>query len=296
SIQGELTAIHKNIAKVTEDLKKQKKKLDKGQDGLNLRLRNIYKSGTMGFIDVLFSSTSVSELISNVEMVKMVYENDQDVVDTLAERYEKIESKQKALKKLEKQLKDKQIELDEKQTALTKDKNTVAARRNQVKISNAALEKQIDQLNAEADRLKDQIQNNLGGGDYHGGVMSWPVPGKYYVSSPFGYRIHPIFGYKKLHTGIDIPAPTGQSVIAANSGKVITAGYNSSYGNMIIIDHGGKIATLYAHNSSLLVGSGQHVKRGQVIARVGSTGNSTGPHLHFEVRLNGNYVDPRRYV
>jgi murein DD-endopeptidase MepM/ murein hydrolase activator NlpD len=99
-----------------------------------------------------------------------------------------------------------------------------------------------------------------------------------------------------MHTGMDIPAPTGTKVVAANSGSVMMAGWNNSYGNVVMIDHGGKIVTLYAHNSSLAVKEGQKVKQGDVIAYVGSTGSSTGPHCHFEVRVNGDYQNPRKWL
>lgn len=126
--------------------------------------------------------------------------------------------------------------------------------------------------------------------------MRWTVPGKSKISSPFGMRQHPVLGYQKMHTGIDIPAPVGTTIIAANAGNVIKAGWNNSYGNMLMIDHGGGIVTLYAHNSALLVGAGAQVSAGQAIARAGSTGVSTGPHLHFEVRVNGNYKNPLGWV
>lgn len=131
---------------------------------------------------------------------------------------------------------------------------------------------------------------------YSGGRLSWPVPGHYGISSPFGYRIHPIFGTKKYHSGIDIPAPTGTPIVAAADGIVIEAQSKGGYGNAVIIAHPGGIATLYGHNSSLVVSAGQSVKRGQVIARAGSTGNSTGPHCHFEVRVGGGAVNPMSYL
>lgn len=129
-----------------------------------------------------------------------------------------------------------------------------------------------------------------------GGKMAWPVPSTGRISSYFGYRIHPIFHTKKLHTGIDIPAPAGANVIAASNGTVIYSGWLGSYGNTVMIDHGGGIVTLYAHNSSTVVSVGQSVGRGTSIAKVGSTGNSTGPHLHFEVRKNGEYIDPLPWI
>jgi len=122
----------------------------------------------------------------------------------------------------------------------------------------------------------------------------WPVNGP--ISSPYGYRIHPILGYLKLHTGIDFGVGYGTPIHACDSGLVIYATWMGGYGNVIIVDHGHGISTLYAHQSSLAVGTGSLVARGQVVGYVGSTGFSTGPHLHFEVRVNGNPVDPMGYL
>ncbi len=126
--------------------------------------------------------------------------------------------------------------------------------------------------------------------------MQWPSKASTRITSPFGMRNHPILKVPKMHTGIDIGASSGTDILAANAGTVITAGWNNSYGYMVMIDHGGGIVTLYAHASKLLVSTGNVVARGQTIAKVGSTGMSTGPHLHFEVRLNGVYKNPLDYV
>ncbi len=131
---------------------------------------------------------------------------------------------------------------------------------------------------------------------YANGKLVWPVPGYYSISSPFGYRIHPVYKTKKLHTGIDIPAPYGTIGVAAGDGTVIYAGWISGYGNSVIIDHGGGISTLYAHNSSILVSKGKSVKKGEPVVKLGSTGLVTGVNLHFEVRINGTPVDPEPYV
>ena len=130
------------------------------------------------------------------------------------------------------------------------------------------------------------------------GKFLWPVPSSSYISSPWGYRIHPIYGTKKLHAGIDIAASSGSNIVAAESGTVILSswGYNGGYGNYIIVSHGNGYTTRYAHCSNLYVKVGETVSRGQVIAAVGSTGASTGPHCHFEVRINGESVNPVNYL
>ncbi len=139
------------------------------------------------------------------------------------------------------------------------------------------------------------------GSEYTGGVLAWPVPGFYRITSYFGYRIHPVYGTKKLHTGIDIGSNGsqgiyGQNFVAGADGTVIFAGWFGGYGNCVIIEHGGGITTLYAHGSAILVSAGQQVKRGQAVLKVGSTGVSTGPHAHFEVRKDGVPVDPLPYL
>ena len=117
------------------------------------------------------------------------------------------------------------------------------------------------------------------------------------IGSPYGYRIHPITGKRKMHTGVDIGGAYGADIVAASSGTVIIAGYNAGgYGNYLVVDHGGGVTTLYAHASMLCVSKGQQVSRGQVIAKVGSTGMSTGPHLHFEVLINGAHTNPMNYI
>jgi murein DD-endopeptidase MepM/ murein hydrolase activator NlpD len=132
---------------------------------------------------------------------------------------------------------------------------------------------------------------------YSGGVMGWPVPSSHNISSPFGPRVNPISGRTEIHTGIDIPAPSGSPIVASAAGKVIYAQWNSGgYGNMIGIDHGGGIATYYCHCSSIVTSVGQTVSRGQLIGRVGTTGYSTGNHCHFEVRVNGVAKNPLSFL
>jgi len=152
-----------------------------------------------------------------------------------------------------------------------------------------------EEIKALQDLLKKQQEAAKKNTQYVGGEYSWPVPGYNEVSSKFGMRIHPILKVNKMHTGIDIPAPSGTKIIAANDGTVLVATYNSGYGNYVCVDHGGGRATLYAHMSKIAVKSGASIKRGDVLGYVGSTGLSTGPHLHFECIDNGVQVDPLKY-
>jgi murein DD-endopeptidase MepM/ murein hydrolase activator NlpD len=287
--EDEVASLESKISKKETQLATKKKEIKKSTDELNARLRQMYKSGSVSFVDILLSSGNVSEFITNMEMISLIYENDKNLVVSLKDSYKTIQQQKK-------ELEDMQKSLSAKQESLNSGKAVIAKKRSIVSAENKKLEAQLDALNAEADRIIQEIKDLSGNGDYTGGVLSWPCPGYTRVTSEFGYRIHPILGYRKLHTGIDIGAPYGATVIAANTGKVIASYYNSSYGNMIIIDHGGGIATLYAHLSSRLVSVGATVHRGQTIAKVGSTGMSTGPHLHFEVRLNGVYQNPRSYL
>jgi murein DD-endopeptidase MepM/ murein hydrolase activator NlpD len=146
---------------------------------------------------------------------------------------------------------------------------------------------------------REAVQSALSAGtdsDADVAAFIWPVPGYLRISSPYGFRINPITGLREHHNGIDIPAPTGTDIVAVADGRVVYSGYNGGMGYMIVIDHGGGITTLYAHNSRLLVSSGTNVTQGQVIARCGSTGMSTGPHLHFEVRIDGVHTSPMGYL
>lgn len=158
----------------------------------------------------------------------------------------------------------------------------------------AGYEQHKNSLEEDAARLQRELASRQSTGGSNPGVLSWPVAGN--VSSPFGYRIHPIFGTRKLHTGIDISAGAGTPIKAAGSGTVLIAGGYGGYGNAVVIDHGGGLATLYAHQSSLAVSNGQKVDKGQVIGYVGCSGFCTGPHLHFETRESGVPVDPMKYL
>lgn len=287
--ENDINQLASNITQKEAELALKKAEIEKSTNELNARLRQMYKSGSVSFVDILLSSGNISEFIANMEMISLIYENDKNLVVSLKDSYAQIEAQKNELVVLKNNL-------TAKEASLTAGKSVMANKKTAVTSENKKLEAELDSLNAEADRIIQEIRRLSGKGNYAGGILSWPTPGYTRVTSEFGFRIHPILGYKKMHTGIDIAAPYGATVVASNSGKVIASYYNSGYGNMIIVDHGGGIATLYAHLSSRLVNVGATVSRGQTIAKVGSTGLSTGPHLHYEVRLNGVYQNPRSYL
>ena len=266
------------------------------QKSLGDRLAAMYMNGNVGFIDVLLGSNSISDLMTNIDRVQMVYEQDKQMLEDLKVQQQVIQAQRDYLDELRADLQASQDTEKEKKALLDADKAEVADKKAAVAQDNKALEEQLDTLNAEANALVAEILKLQGNGEFIGGDFTWPAPGVSRVTSEFGNRFHPIFKKNKLHTGLDIGAPTNTTIVASNAGTVIKAGWNNSYGYMVMIDHGGGIVTLYAHNSSLIVKAGDVVAKGQAISKSGSTGNSTGPHLHFEVRVNGQYVNPRDYV
>lgn len=308
------------LVKINSDIKKTEKKIDKAEadlekaeaevaeqnENLNSRLRAMYKNGSVGFIDVLLSSGSVSEFIMNYEMVKKIYSSDKSILEELQDNYDLINEKKMELDNLQASLVSQKQDQLTLQDELNADKKAVAKKKGAVSANNEKLEDNIADLKAEAANIEALIQKDQqssgsggsGGAEYTEGQFSWPVPGWTRVSSDYGWRVCPFHG-NEFHTGIDIPAGYGEAVVAAASGTVISACYQGSYGNAVLISHGGGLYTLYAHNSSLIVYPGQQVSKGQQIARIGSTGSSTGNHLHFEVRNGASYgsdVSPWGYL
>lgn len=265
-------------------------------DLLNARLRVMYKNGKAGYLEVVLGATDFKDLLTRIDMVQKVYMHDRNLIEYMTEQKEivvvektKLQDERVELVGLRASKKEQSEVLGIKMSAVNKEQKVVAT-------DLKALEKREDSLAADAKKLTDIIKNMKLAEKYVGGEMMWPAQGYYRISSPFGYRIHPILKVKKLHTGIDIAIPYGKPINAAQSGTVVYAGWMGGYGKVAMIDHGGGIVTLYAHNSKLVVKKGQTVEKGQKISECGSTGQSTGAHLHFEVRKDGDYVDPLEYV
>jgi murein DD-endopeptidase MepM/ murein hydrolase activator NlpD len=258
------------------------------------RLKIMYKNSGTTMLDTLLESKNVIEFYERLQYMSVISRHDDNMIEELNNARLEVEYK----KKLQQQAKENlEKKVNEKEERLSQLKTSRAQVESEIARSKAAidkLEKEIDAQIAESKRLEGVIKNLSKRKKYVGGSMVWPCPSSYTVTSYYGTRKHPILRKYKMHTGIDIGADKGASIVAANKGTVIMAHYDKSggYGNMVVIDHGDGITTLYAHASKLLVKVGDEVKAGQVIAKVGSTGLSTGNHLHFEIRVNGETKNP----
>ncbi|WP_130864158.1 murein hydrolase activator EnvC family protein [Bacilliculturomica massiliensis] len=296
NIQGDISETKKSIAATEKNLKEIQEQMTIQNSNMNDRLVAMYENDDMSMLEVLLGSASISEFLTNLDLMQRIYESDMELLKSMQETHDKVEKQKKELETMKAKLVAQQQQQAAKQDSLEADQNVVEAKKSEVDKNNAALTAQVDAFNKEAAALSSQIRALQGDGVYSGGALSWPVPGVTRTTSEFGYRIHPILNTKKLHTGLDIGAPKNSTVCAAADGNVIMAGWNNSYGNVVMIDHGSGMVTVYAHNTSLLVSNGQAVTRGQAIAKSGTTGMSTGPHVHFEVRIDGKYQNPRDYL
>ncbi|WP_432402322.1 murein hydrolase activator EnvC family protein [Wukongibacter sp. M2B1] len=266
--------------------------IDNKNDTLNSRLKVMYKNGDVGYVEVLLDSSNFEDLLTRIDMVKKILNHDVDLIKYLKAQRDLIEEKKNTLESQKAELVALLNNERRKQTSLEVSRGEMERVKEQLVQNHKELESEEDKLNDLANKLEKEIIMKQSSAKYVGGKMSWPAPGYYRITSPFGYRVHPILKKKKLHTGVDIGVTSNNNIVAAQSGTVIHAGWLGGYGKVVMIDHGGGIVTLYAHNNKLLVKEGQKVTRGTSIAKSGSTGMSTGPHLHFEVRENGKYVNP----
>lgn len=296
SLKTKISETESQIGITLENLKAAEENIECKQDVMCDRINVMYRKGSIGYMEVLLNSESVTELLTNLDMVKRIVNHDVDLLKELKKQRDIIENEKTSLENQKRQLTNLKSNVEQEQKSLRSSRGEQERLREDLAKDKVALERMLDQAKKEADELTNKLRSLQSSGAYIGGVLQWPVPGHTTISSPFGNRIHPILKVPKFHTGIDIKVSAGKDVVAAGNGKVVTAGSLGGYGLTVIIDHGGGIMTLYAHNSKLLVSEGSKVTRGQKIALVGSTGMSTGPHVHFEVRKNGQYVDPIPYV
>lgn len=299
-LNAKITELQTSIDQVGTELQAAEESYNSQKKLLDDRLIEIYEEGEIQYLDVLLSSSNMSEFLSTYFLVTELVEYDKLLLEDMEEKKHEIELSKEKLSKEQEELAT--IKANQTKTAKIVE-NTKTVRENFIaKLSEEErqIQSQIDEYNRQFDEINAEILKLAMEGidtQYIGGELAWPVPGYTRITSKYGMRTHPITGVYKLHTGVDIGAPMGANFVAANDGIVVKAGYNGAYGNMVIIDHGGGIQTLYAHGSEITVNVGDTVKRGEtVVLKVGSTGYSTGAHAHFEVRVNGVTQDPLPYI
>jgi len=265
------------------------------------RVRMAYTAGPVSFLDVLLSSASFSDFLSRFDAVESIAAQDRNILeekkkyaDDVADLKLQSEQELAEIKKLYEEMENHKATLEQEESEKEVLISKLSQEIEEMEEISEESEKQLTELAKQASAL--EAKKNRIKTYYKGGKLGMPLKSEYRLSSPFGYRTHPITGKKKLHAGMDMAAPKGTPIYAAETGVVTVAQSWSGYGNCVIIDHGGGLWTLYGHMSKILVEKGQTVKRGEKIGLVGSTGQSTGNHLHFEVRKNSEPVDPAPYL
>lgn len=304
--QSRVDEVEKEIALLLTELTEKEEEKEVYNESTKKRMVQMYKNNNQSVLKIIFSSKSMTQALARAEYINRISNRDQenlnklaDIIKSIQDKKERIEEKEALLKQ---ELANVEVILKKQETQKAHLKDTVNKKSRlitQLKQQEATINKQIDLLEEESKKIEKEIQAltaKSAASKYNGGVFIWPVPNYYRVSSDYGSRTSPISGRQEFHTGIDIPAPYGKDVLASGNGTVIYSGWRNGYGNTVMIDHGGGVVSLYAHNSSLVSGVGSEVKRGDVIAKIGSTGFSTGNHLHFEVRKNGAHISPWNYL
>ncbi len=311
--QAKLDKINEQFDDIQKKVNETQKKLDVIQEEydrkdqmLRKRLVALYKSGSMTYLDVLFNSKSIIDFISRYYVIKQIAQYDSKSIKEIENEKKQVEKISRELKEQKANMKIVKAQAEEQTVVLTNTKTIVENHKLSLTDSERQLNSEIDAYLKQQEELENLIQYSIYAStydlQYSGGIMMWPTLSTSYITSPFGTRLHPIQGIIKNHDGIDIGGSMGDPVYAAASGVIIYSDFNNGgYGNMVMVDHGlneegVKIITLYGHGSKLLKTVGDTVSKGDIIMEVGSTGNSTGPHVHFEVRENGLAVDPKKYL
>lgn len=313
TITEQRVAVENDITLNERQLAEAQKRLEGREAVFYKRVRDIYINGRLSYLDVVIGSKDFSDFANRLEVLKRIIDSDINLISEIKKERAQIEAHKKKLEEdraklvdLEKAALAKQAEIEQKKA----ERNVVLQK---AQNDRAVAMQAIEELNASSAQISAMLKERQAaraaaaaaaaqaagqGSSYTWvqgtGQLGWPVSGE--ITSPYGYRVHPIWGTTIYHSGIDIGVDEGTPVHAADSGVIVWSGWMGGYGYAVVIDHGNGLSTLYGHNSELAVDEGQSVSKGQVVAYAGSTGNSTGPHVHFEVRENGDPVDPMGYL
>lgn len=301
--EDKLEGITTNLEKIQMETKTTEEKLTNIEESyimqknlLEKRLVTLYEEGETSYLDVLLNSKNIVDFISKYYLIGQIAEYDTELLENIKKEKEEIENLENILTEKQEKLKEIKTEEEKSLVALENAKLVKNSYMSELTKEELALQEKLDVYKTEVTKLDLQILSLTIGenidSEYIGGEFAWPTPGYTTITSPFGMRLHPILKVYRLHNGMDIGAPYGASIVAVNSGVVTTASNLSAYGETVIIDHGGGICSLYAHGSEILVEVGDIVEKGDLIMKVGSSGLSTGAHLHLGISVNGTYVDP----
>ncbi len=260
---------------------------------LKIRMRDMYENSTTNYLDMFFEADNLIDLLANVYNVKLIMDKDEEVLNEIIALEEEIKVKKAEIEENKLRLVELKTKAENKKYAMETKMKEQERLLSQLYKEEQSYFNKLTNLEDEQAEIEALINGTASGSQvYDGGKFLWPVPGRSYISSSYVNRINPISGKKEFHSGIDIPAPTGSKIVATAAGTVSVAGWVNGYGYTVIIDHGSGYSSLYGHNSGLTVKAGQKVYKGQQIAKAGSTGYSSGPHSHFEIRKNGKHTNP----
>lgn len=299
-VKGQLDSVEDKISDNTELLQKTEADLKVKNKKLQQRVRDIYINGQISYVDVLFGAKDFADLMTRMDVLKRIIKHDYDLIMKVKEEKATVENTRAQLEKDKAEAEVLVTDAQAKKAKVEDKESEQQVLLDQAIYDRDTSERMYEEIMAASQEVANMIRRSqMSSAGYSGapagvGGMIWPISGP--ITSEFGWRTHPIFGTARFHSGLDIGGDYGMPIYAAASGTVIYAGWISGYGNAVIIDHGGGVTTLYGHNDSLNVSEGENVAQGQVIAMCGSTGNSTGPHCHFEVRENGEPVSPYGYL
>ncbi len=305
----EISAISQLISALDGEIAQKQAEIDALQADMNQkydlfkeRVRVMEEEGSVSYLSVVLSADSFASMLSRAEIINNIIDHDKKLIDGVKAAKAKIEEQQAKIEADKKVQTDAKAKLDSKKKSLQGQKSEANQLLTTLNTQEEKYKREYNEAEKAMNSAKSELKKLLGTSSssskstYTSIKFTWPTPGYSKITSPYGTRMDPIFKTKKMHTGVDIGAPMGASIVAAAAGKVIVAGWSSKgYGNYVVIQHEGSFSTLYAHMSKILVKKGQTVSKGTAIGKVGSTGYSTGPHLHYEVLVNGDDVNPMKY-
>lgn len=305
--EQEITILETQIEQTKEDILKKEEELKQAEAEFEeykalflKRARIMYENSAIDYLEILFGAENFSDFLSKIEMITQLMKYDRDIIDKMEKTKQRIADTKTELEETLKRQEESALTLEERKTsldnALAKKQLMINELQNDVERYKAIYEAAEEAEAALIREHRNALSYSSNPVKYTGGKFAWPVPGSQRITSYYGWRIHPVYKTRKFHTGIDIGAGYGLDIVAAADGVVTLATTNGGYGKCVIINHGSGITSLYGHCSTLLVSVGDKVVKGEVIAKVGSTGVSTGPHLHFEVRENSSTTDPLGYL